>query len=132
MRYRERGLRIGSRDPVRRARSPSFVAASDRVRPGPTPMSGRGVVDPRLVAYGRSTRRFLVVTVALGCVAAGLVIAQAWFIAVIVAGAVTSGDSLADRRRPVALLLVVVLLRAAVAWATEVAADRSSARVKSE
>jgi thiol reductant ABC exporter CydD subunit len=95
-------------------------------------MSGRGVVDPRLMAYGRSTRRFLVVTVALGCVAAALVIAQAWLIAVIVAGAVTSGESLADLRRPVALLLFVVVLRAAVAWATEVAADRSSARVKSE
>ena len=40
-----------------------------------------GPVDPRLLHYTRGTRRYLVVTVVLGGVTAGLVVAQAWLIA---------------------------------------------------
>ena len=43
-----------------------------------------------------------------------------------------SGKGLAQLRTPVMLLLAVVLARATVAWATELAAGRCSARAKSQ
>ena len=51
------------------------------------PPSGRnrerrgGPLDPRLLHYARTTRRFLVLAVALGGLTALLLIAQAWLIA---------------------------------------------------
>jgi thiol reductant ABC exporter CydD subunit len=88
--------------------------------------------DPRLVNWGRPTRVYLALSVLLGSARALLVVAQAWLLATIVAGAFIDGKDLAQLRWPVELLLVVVGLRALVVWASEVAADRCSARVKSE
>ena len=45
------------------------------------PPSRSGPVDPRLLHYARGTRRYLLLTVVLGGVTAGLVLAQAWLIA---------------------------------------------------
>jgi thiol reductant ABC exporter CydD subunit len=58
-------------------------------------------------------------------------IAQAWLLASIVAGAFMGGHDLAALRVPMERLLVVIALRALVAWAAEVSANRTSARVKS-
>jgi thiol reductant ABC exporter CydD subunit len=88
--------------------------------------------DGRLLRWGRPTRIYLVATIALGSTRALLVVAQAWLLATIVAGAFTGGKDLGQLKSPMILLLAVVLLRAAAVWSTEVAADRCSARVKSE
>ncbi len=88
-------------------------------------------IDPRLLGWGRPTRVYLATSVLLGACRALLLIAQAWLLASIIAGAFVGGKDLAALRVPMARLLVVIVLRALVAWAAEVSANRCSARVKS-
>ena len=71
------------------------------------------------------------VTVALGALTAALVIAQAWLLAAVIARSFDDGVDVGDVRSPLAALLAVVLLRAAVAWYSEVSANRASSNVKS-
>jgi thiol reductant ABC exporter CydD subunit len=92
----------------------------------------RGVVDPRLLRYARATKPFLVALIGLGALTALLIIAQAWLLADVVAGAFGGRRGIAALRLPLEALLCVVLARAAVAWARDVVADRSSARAKSQ
>jgi ATP-binding cassette subfamily C protein CydCD len=72
------------------------------------------------------------VSVALGIFGALLIVAQAWLLADVVAGAFRHGRDLAQLRSPLQGLLCVVVTRAVVAWAAELAASRSSARAKSQ
>jgi thiol reductant ABC exporter CydD subunit len=95
-------------------------------------MSRVRTLDPRLLHYARSTRRFLVLTVLLGVASAVLVIAQAWLLALLVSGAFVDGDGLDLLRGPLVALAGVVLARAALAWLSEAAAERAGARAKSE
>ncbi len=92
----------------------------------------RGALDPRLLHYARTTRRFLGLSVAVGAAMALLVLAQAWLIALVVTGAFLHHQSLAALRTDLALLLGVIAGRALLAWAAERAAQRASASVKSE
>ncbi len=85
-----------------------------------------------MLQFGRTTRAYLMISVGLGTVSAVLVVTQAWLLATVIAGAFLGGEDLHQLRTPTTLLLAVVGLRALVAWYTEVAADRSSARVKSQ
>jgi thiol reductant ABC exporter CydD subunit len=89
-------------------------------------------VDPRLLQHGRATRAYLALSVALGTGTAFLVIAQAWLLATVVAGAFAQGKELGQLRTPVEMLLSVVFLRAVLAWTSDVTANRCSAQVKSE
>jgi thiol reductant ABC exporter CydD subunit len=89
-------------------------------------------LDKRLLGYARATRAFLFVSVALGALSALLIVSQAWLIADVVARAFIGGESPARLRTPLIALLLVVLARATVAWAAELAASRSSARAKSQ
>jgi thiol reductant ABC exporter CydD subunit len=89
-------------------------------------------LDPRLLRYARATRTFLLLSVGLGVLTALLILAQAWLLADVVAGAFRHGRGLAQLRTPLTALLGVVLARAAVAWAAELAASRASARAKSQ
>ncbi|OLZ68514.1 ABC transporter [Streptomyces sp. IMTB 2501] len=89
-------------------------------------------IDPRLLKYARAIRLFLVAVVGLGAVGAGLVIAQAMLIAEVVVGAFQHGQSVAELRTPLLLLVAVAVGRSVVAWLTELAAHRASAAVKSE
>jgi thiol reductant ABC exporter CydD subunit len=89
-------------------------------------------LDPRLLRYARATRTFLFVSVALGSLGALLIVAQAWLLADVVARAFIGGRSLAQLRTPLTVLLAVVVARALLAWASELAASRSSARAKSQ
>jgi thiol reductant ABC exporter CydD subunit len=91
--------------------------------------SRRGIVDPRLLRYARATRTFIGAAVGLGCVSALLVIAQAWLLATVIAGAF-DGKGLSDLRLAVAALVAVVAGRAAVAWGSELAAGRCAAQAK--
>lgn len=89
-------------------------------------------LDPRLLRHARATRTFLAVSVALGVLGALAIVAQAWLIAEIVAGAFVHGESTAALRTAIAALLGVALFRALLAWASELAAARSSALAKSQ
>ncbi|MFF1398239.1 thiol reductant ABC exporter subunit CydD [Streptomyces sp. NPDC058287] len=86
-------------------------------------------VDPRLLAYARTTRAFLAGSVILGGVGAALLVAQASLIADIVVRAFT--EHTYDLSGPLLGLVAVALGRALVAWLTELTAHRSVARVKS-
>jgi thiol reductant ABC exporter CydD subunit len=89
-------------------------------------------LDRRLLDYARATRTFLFLSVGLGVLSALLIVTQAWLLADVVSRAFLEGKSLAQLRTPLIALLLVVLARAAVAWAAELAASRSSARAKSQ
>ncbi len=89
-------------------------------------------LDPRLLQYARATRTFLFLSVALGSLRALLIVAQAWLLVNVVVGAFSHGKDLAQVRSLMILLLCVVLARALVAWAAELAAGRSSAQAKSQ
>jgi thiol reductant ABC exporter CydD subunit len=89
-------------------------------------------VDPRLQRFTRGSRRYLVVTVVLGGVTAGLIVAQAWLIANAVSDVVVQHKGLALIRTLVAVLFLVILGRATVGWLGERMADRASALAKSD
>jgi thiol reductant ABC exporter CydD subunit len=89
-------------------------------------------LDQRLLRYARATRTFLFVSVALGALSALLIVAQAWLIADVVARAFIGGESPTRLQAPLIAVLLIVLARATVAWAAELAASRSSARAKSQ
>jgi thiol reductant ABC exporter CydD subunit len=90
------------------------------------------VVDPRLLEYTRGTRRFLVAAVVAGAVTACLVLVQAWLIAEMVSDVLVHHRDLGDVRVLAGLLLIVILARAALAWARERMSDRASASAKSD
>jgi ATP-binding cassette, subfamily C, bacterial CydCD len=91
-----------------------------------------GPLDPRLLRTARTTRRFVVLAVAVGGATALLLIAQAWLIATIVAGAFIEHRTTASLRMPLVALVLVIVGRVALAWAAERAAHRASASAKSE
>jgi ATP-binding cassette, subfamily C, bacterial CydCD len=99
---------------------------------GPARERRGGPLDPRLLHYARTTRRFLVLAVVVGGVTALLLIAQAWLIAHVVAGAFLDHQSLASLRGALLALLAVIAGRSLLAWAAERTAHRASASAKSE
>lgn len=88
-------------------------------------------VDPRLLAYARTTRAFLAGSVILGGAGAALVVAQASLIAEIVVRAFQQRAGVDELAGPLLLLAATAAGRALVTWLTELAAHRSVARVKS-
>src|SRR5436305_9481999 len=95
-------------------------------------MARRGISDPRLLHHAGATRRFIRISVCLGCVTAGLVIAQAWLLALIISDVVSSGDGLNQLTDPLVALVLVVCARATVAWLPALAAARSAISAKRE
>jgi thiol reductant ABC exporter CydD subunit len=85
-----------------------------------------------LLHYARATRAYLILSVAIGGVSAFLVIAQAWLIATVVAGAFIDHRGVSSLRWSLAALAGVVAGRGVLAWATERAAFRASASAKSD
>ena len=79
--------------------------------------SGRkgGALDPRLLEYTRSTRAYLILSVAVGGATALLIVAQAWLIATVVAEAFQGHRGVESLRAPLGALLVVVGGRALLA-----------------
>jgi thiol reductant ABC exporter CydD subunit len=92
----------------------------------------RRAVDPRLLDYARATRPFLIALAVAGAVGAVLIIAQAWLLADIIAGAVAGGKGVGGLSVPFTVLLAVVVARAILGWGREVMAERASARVKAQ
>ena len=89
-------------------------------------------LDPRLLRYAHAAGRYLTLAVVIGVVTAVVVVAQAWLIAELVDGGFIQGDGVAELRRPLVGLGVVLVLRAGLLWITETTAHRSSAEAKSE
>jgi ATP-binding cassette subfamily C protein CydCD len=89
-------------------------------------------VDPRLLRYARTTRAFLLATVALGLAGAGLVIAQATLIADITVRSFQQHAGPPHLGTELLLLAAAATGRALVSWLTELAAHRTSAAVKSQ
>jgi thiol reductant ABC exporter CydD subunit len=79
----------------------------------------------------RPARRYLALTVAVGLATAGLVLALAWTVATAVSRAQLGDADIADLRTPLASLLAIVVLRAALAGVQETAGHRAGAQVKS-
>ena len=88
-------------------------------------------VDQRLLKWGRPTRIYVVVSVLLGAFKGLLLVAQAWLLATVIAGAFVDGKDLDQLKLPFSILLAVFFFRTLVAWAQEMAANRCSAQVKS-
>jgi thiol reductant ABC exporter CydD subunit len=89
-------------------------------------------LDQRLIRWTRAVRVQLLLSVVLGLLAAGLAIGQAGLLATAISGAVKDGLDPAALSVPLALLAVVLVARALIGWATEYAAHRTSAAVKSQ
>jgi ATP-binding cassette subfamily C protein CydCD len=87
------------------------------------------MVDPRLSLYARSTRPFIAAAAGLGLLSALLIIAQAWLLADVIAGAF-HGRDLSGLGAALGVLVGVVVARALVAWGMELAAVRSATRAK--
>jgi ATP-binding cassette subfamily C protein CydD len=107
---------------------------------GPVASAGRGgravrphmrPFDPRLIRYARGAHALLGLTVLLGVAATVLIIVQAGLIAAALAGA-AHGIGRDVLSSTLAALLVVVSARAALAYASEAAALRAAATVKSQ
>ena len=91
-------------------------------------------LDPRLVRTTRAVRVHLAVTVACGAALTGLILLQAALVAHAIANAplLDGGGTWTDVGGIVALVGVVALARAALAYGAETAALRSAAAVKSQ
>jgi thiol reductant ABC exporter CydD subunit len=89
------------------------------------------VLDQRLVRRARGVRGLLAVDVALGVLAALLVLAQAVLLARVAARGF-GGASLADLALPLGLLVAVVGARAAAAYGFEIVGRRAAVNVLSE
>jgi ATP-binding cassette subfamily C protein CydD len=91
-------------------------------------------LDPRLVRTTRAVRVHLAVTVACGVALTGLILLQAWLVARAIAQAplLDGGGTWVDVGGVVALVGVVAVARAALAYGAETAALRSAAAVKSQ
>ena len=89
-------------------------------------------LDERLLRYARATRVFLFVSVGLGVLSALLIVAQAWLLADVVAGAFLGGKGLTQLKGQLIGLLGLVVARSLLAWGAELAASRSAALAKSQ
>lgn len=88
--------------------------------------------DPRLLRRARATWPFLAVTVVLGTLLAGTVIAQAAVLSDLLAGVLAASAGLDEVGVLLSVLLGVVALRAVLLWGQEVASARASATVRSQ
>lgn len=89
-------------------------------------------LDPRLLRHARATRSYLVACVGLGAVAAGLIVAQAALLSDGIVAVFQHGATLSGLRGTLIALAAVVVGRAALAWAQEVAAARAAATAKTQ
>lgn len=89
-------------------------------------------LDPRLLRYARAARGYLALTVSLGLVTAGLVVAQAILLAQVLAAAAHDGVPLPDLLPRIGWLAAVVVARALATWVQERFAHRAATRAIAE
>ena len=88
-------------------------------------------LDPRLFQHARTARTFIAASVLLGIAGALLVVLQATVVADLLSRTVIGRAGLGVLHGELATLGVILVLRAVVAWATEVTAYRCAASVRS-
>jgi ATP-binding cassette subfamily C protein CydD len=89
-------------------------------------------LDPRLLRHARAARRWIALSVGLGALTAGLVIAQALLLARVLSPAVAGTATVRDVRTPLIALAAVMLARVAVTWLNERWAHRAAGAVTAE
>lgn len=89
-------------------------------------------LDPRLLRHARTTRRFLLATVAVGVASTGTVLLQAALLADVISGAFLGSGDVASLRPQLVALAAVVALRAALGFVGELSAHLSAAAATSE
>lgn len=90
----------------------------------------RRTLDRRLIAAGRGARRFLALAIGLGFAAGLAVIGQALLLAHVVTALIFRHTAPAALALPLASLAGLLLLRAALSFASELAAHHAAAAVK--
>ncbi|MDR2896443.1 MAG: thiol reductant ABC exporter subunit CydD, partial [Propionibacteriaceae bacterium] len=91
----------------------------------------RGPIDPRLLTRARATRGYIIAGVVVGCLTAGLILAQAQLLAGSIA-TVFAGGGLGGLTGTVIALALVLTGRGLLNWASSWLAQRSAAAVKSQ
>jgi len=86
----------------------------------------------RLLAAARVSTGLLVAAVALGVTTALLAVAQAWLLALAIAGAFMGGLGVPALAGPLVALAVVLAARSVLGWVADVVAQRTSATVKAD
>ncbi len=86
-------------------------------------------LDPRLTRYATGVRRLLIVSVTLGVASAVVVVIQAVLLAGILADVIIGGSGLDDVSGRLVAVAVVIVVRAALAWAAEEVAGRNASSV---
>jgi ATP-binding cassette subfamily C protein CydCD len=87
-------------------------------------------LDQRLLQQLRNVRIWFALTIFLGAAIGALIIVQAYTLSDIIAQVFLHGATLARVWSAMLVLLAIIAARAALAWASEVAAFRTAARVK--
>ncbi len=86
----------------------------------------------RLLALARSSNLALTITIVLGFLGGLLTILQAWIFAIVINDVFFNGFAREAVLVPLAVLLGVVILKAATVWGSEIAANLVAQHVKSE
>jgi ATP-binding cassette subfamily C protein CydD len=86
--------------------------------------------EDRLLAYAPGARALLILGVACGFGAAAAVVAQAYLISVVVAAIFLDGGGLAAVALPLAVLVLLAILRAPLLWGGDALAQRGAGRIK--
>jgi len=89
-------------------------------------------LDRRLLRAARTARADLALTVGLGLLAGIVLVGQARVLSRVIGQAFLNGRSLPDLAPLLAILVALALARAALAWSSEVAAQRAAGRVKAD
>lgn len=89
-------------------------------------------LDPRLMRYARATRSFIVASILSGTLTSVLVVVSAWLLSGAIVGGFEQGRGLAELGPALLGLVAVVLGRVVLAFVSDVAAARSSAKAKSQ
>jgi len=87
-------------------------------------------LDRRLLRQAGAARLDLALTIGLGFLAGVTIVAQAWFLSLIVSRVFLEGYALLQVRPPLLAFLVLSLARAALIWGSEGSAGRLAGKVK--
>jgi len=88
--------------------------------------------DPRLLRYSRSSRGFLILSVAIAATGAALSITQAYLLANLITELFQRDRAVEDMRSSISTLIAVFIGKAVLGFISNFAASRFSTRIKSE
>ena len=89
-------------------------------------------LDPRLLRYASTARRYLAIETAIAVCSGALLIVQAFAVSELVVRPFQQHVGLGEVHGPLIVLGLVVICRSSLAWAGQVAAHRAAADVKSQ